>query len=161
MITNTNKIFFFIKIFSFSLLIWVFQDIYEINISRKSWNKKIYINNTLDIGVNRLLCAKAYLNSKNRRLHRRVNFPYNIIKCVDSSKYVDEILNSYDSSIPTEYFERLYKELKNLAKEKISYKYNAFLDSAYDEAVFYELFLHAKSVMDSHNKTQNNTGKDN
>ncbi|SBT86154.1 Plasmodium exported protein, unknown function [Plasmodium malariae] len=114
---NSNKLTLLIKIFLFSLLIWIFQDAYETNVSIKTWNKKIYANDTLDVGISRLLSTERYVGSKDRKKHLKKGCFPQIMGCIDTSKYLDIILNTYDSTVSNYFLAQLYEKLKENANQ--------------------------------------------
>ncbi|KAI4836260.1 hypothetical protein MKS88_004049 [Plasmodium brasilianum] len=100
----------------------MFQNVYETKISRKSWNKKKYINNTLGVKVSRLLCIqkKYYQAGTKKRLNSK-NSCFNDIKNCDPSDYVAMILNSYDPSVSNEKLVKVYEELKENSMKNEGY----------------------------------------
>ncbi|SBT85460.1 Plasmodium exported protein, unknown function [Plasmodium malariae] len=68
MMIQANKLFFFIKFCSFSLLIRTYQNSYKTNIYGITYIKKIDLNNSLYVRVDRLLHGEKCLHPPNGRI---------------------------------------------------------------------------------------------
>ncbi|SBS95810.1 PIR Superfamily Protein [Plasmodium malariae] len=134
---QTNKCFSFIKVFSFTLLIWICHNNYEPTNSGISCNKKLNLNNTSTLRTRRLLKGEKYEIHPQKNFHLYQKIQGNLQDQYNSLKFKDNFENSDD------YLEREYGELKepfgtkiyNSKKKNSLSKHLKKLDATYERVV--------------------------
>ncbi|KAI4841012.1 hypothetical protein MKS88_000779 [Plasmodium brasilianum] len=126
-----NKFFYFIKIFSFTILIWIFQNSYELCTSVKSWNMQIILNKTSNVKVKRLLYGEAdvqwqkrydTLKEKAMKIFKNRKYDKKVKKPSNSLKFKDNFEDSYNSLISDDYHKIYHKEVKEEPRRMKKYK---------------------------------------
>ncbi|SBT85500.1 Plasmodium exported protein, unknown function [Plasmodium malariae] len=145
MIAHTNKLTFFIIIFSFSLLIWIFQDAYAADASTESVNNTKYHNHKFDLGVRRFFLGPMYYAGDDSipKHYKKYCFS-SFFRCYDTSKYKDIIIDSYNSNVSNAAIVKLYNELREEAEKYDGYKPRAIEIVKYINDLLYYLKLKYK-----------------
>ncbi|KAI4839069.1 hypothetical protein MKS88_002585 [Plasmodium brasilianum] len=89
MMIQANKFFFFIKFCAFSLLIWIYRNLYKTNTYGISYIKKIDLSNSLNVRVDRLLNGERRLHPPNGSTPLKKMSPKNFKVSSDTSNNND------------------------------------------------------------------------
>ncbi|KAI4833919.1 uncharacterized protein MKS88_000239 [Plasmodium brasilianum] len=110
------------KFFFFTLLIWIFNYSYERTNFDKTCNKKININNTSKIRLNRLLYGESNADSQEAVFNLKKYFKDNFENSSNSLVFKDNSENTYDSLSSIDYLDEVNEELKKKPIQRKKYK---------------------------------------